>query len=351
MKNFTIFCLVVFGLLAEVKSQDIHYSQFYNASILVNPALTGIFRGDVRVAANYRHQWHRFPVDYKTFSVGADLKFPTHVDKNGFFSGGLIFHHDQAGISKLALNSVGINGAFTKQLSKNTFVTLGAGLSANSRGFKTGGLTFDKQYDPQRGVYQPGSPTGESFDNTSNFFPSLDAGINLRFQADEKSQLLDLLTKRSKLDIGLGFFHLNRPDQSFLQGPKSPLFVRLSPYAMGALQVGSDVDLVGNFVGQLQGPYREFLVYFGIKPYFNRQVPNKQAALQLGASYRFHDFGDAVNPTIELFYGGWQVGFSYDITISEAKTAVDGRGGPELSVRYMLRRVKPLPSYRVCPII
>ena len=55
-------------------SQDLHYSQFYNAHVNINPALTGIFNGDVRVAGNYRSQWKAVPVPYMTFTGAGDFK-------------------------------------------------------------------------------------------------------------------------------------------------------------------------------------------------------------------------------------------------------------------------------------
>lgn len=70
-----------------LRAQDAHYSQYYHAPALVNPALTGIYRGDVRFMANYRSQWHAVPVNYNTFTGFADMKFIKRTDRKGFFSG------------------------------------------------------------------------------------------------------------------------------------------------------------------------------------------------------------------------------------------------------------------------
>ena len=37
--------------------QDLHYTQFYNAHVNINPALTGIFNGDTRLSGKFRNQW------------------------------------------------------------------------------------------------------------------------------------------------------------------------------------------------------------------------------------------------------------------------------------------------------
>ena len=51
------FVLFVLALSA----QDIHFSQFGNSPINLNPGLTGAFGGDMRFVANYRNQWRVDP--------------------------------------------------------------------------------------------------------------------------------------------------------------------------------------------------------------------------------------------------------------------------------------------------
>ena len=41
----------------NIFSQDIHFSQFFEAPLLRNPALAGLFSGDIRLQAVYRNQW------------------------------------------------------------------------------------------------------------------------------------------------------------------------------------------------------------------------------------------------------------------------------------------------------
>lgn len=46
---FMMMCNVVIG-------QDLHFSQFYEAPLLRNPALAGLYEGDVRIQGVYRNQ-------------------------------------------------------------------------------------------------------------------------------------------------------------------------------------------------------------------------------------------------------------------------------------------------------
>ena len=56
--NLPLSLLLLF-LLTHVRTkaqQDINYSQFYELPLLRNPALAGIFNGNVRFTAGYRNQ-------------------------------------------------------------------------------------------------------------------------------------------------------------------------------------------------------------------------------------------------------------------------------------------------------
>ena len=50
-------------------AQDIHFSQFYFSPLNLNPAATGIFDGDYRIAGNHRQQWRSVTTPYTTFGI------------------------------------------------------------------------------------------------------------------------------------------------------------------------------------------------------------------------------------------------------------------------------------------
>ena len=202
----------------------------------------------------------------------------------------------------------------------------------------------------EEGVYDPGLPLGENFPGNNNFFIDFAAGFNLRIQSHSQAELVDRLEKRSKLDIGIGIFHLNEPDQSYLEDAIVPISRRFSTYATGVLQVGKSFDILGNFTGQFQNPYRELVVSGGGKLHINRSL-GKQLAVQLTFGYRFSDTGDGFIPALEVNYNNWKVGISYDINTSDFNIATNRRGGPEVAVHYIITKVKPLPVFNICPLI
>ena len=344
---------VLILLLLAFKSlgQDIHFSQFYNAPFDLNPALTGVFGGDMRFSSNYRNQWSSVPVAFQTLNVAYDQNFANKGMDRSFFAGGLIFQHDIAGISKLTRTKIGVSGSYTKRFSPKVFVSVGSQATFNHRTFNFSKLTFDNQYDPLLGVYDPNTGSGENFPTTNNNFFGLSAGINIRIQQRDREGLIDRLEERNKIDFGVGLFHINQPDQRFLEeGAPLPLAVRVNPYVLGTLMLGGDFDLLGNLSVQFQGPFHETIAGIGGKLHLSKK-PGNQVSLQLGFNIRFFDASDALFPAVQLNYNNWKVGFSYDSTISDFNAANKGRGGPEFSIQYIIRKVPPVPEFKICPLI
>src|SRR5438552_6612858 len=104
MKNNFISVLIIIILLhcsCISYAQDIGFSQFYEQPLLRNPALAGIFTGDVRLTASYRNQWQSVTVPYRTFGLSSEVKFPLQVmnqDVTATF--GLQLFRDIAGTSE-----------------------------------------------------------------------------------------------------------------------------------------------------------------------------------------------------------------------------------------------------------
>ena len=57
--------ILSFAVAPGAGAQDIHFSQFFEAPLLRNPSLAGIYTGDIRVQAVYRDQWNSITNAYK----------------------------------------------------------------------------------------------------------------------------------------------------------------------------------------------------------------------------------------------------------------------------------------------
>jgi type IX secretion system PorP/SprF family membrane protein len=347
--TFLTIGLLLFGWIG-VQAQDFHYSQFFNAPVYLNPALTGVFNGDLRLQGNYRDQWTDVPVSYRTFSLMADKKFIRRTDRSSFFAAGLGLNYDQAGDGRLSWSDLNLNASYTHYLSEGMFLTLGGRAAVAQRRFEPEALRFADQFNFGTGAFDPAFRTGEDFARTNHVFPDFSVGVNFHWQALDRYQRYDYKEERSKIDVGIALMHLTTPDQTFIEDIDVPLYRRFSAYAQGVLQLNAPLDLVGGITGQFQGPYREYVAMGGLRVHLNTE-PGKQLSLQGALGYRFAEFGDAFYPMLQLEYNAFRVGFSYDINISDFNVATQRNGGPELSVRYVFKKVRPVPSRRFCPLI
>ncbi|WP_425273468.1 type IX secretion system membrane protein PorP/SprF [Pseudomonas morbosilactucae] len=69
-----ILVIILFCSPQLLLSQDFSFSQFYEMPMLRNPALSGIFNGDIRVSSVYRNQWGSISVPFQTRAIGVEYK-------------------------------------------------------------------------------------------------------------------------------------------------------------------------------------------------------------------------------------------------------------------------------------
>lgn len=325
-------CLLLSG---GAFSQDLHFSQFYNAPLNLNPGLTGVFSGDLRFGANYREQWASVPVPYLTFSAAFDQKLYTPVTPGGLLTWGLVFNYDRAGDGQLSWSQIGGSGAYIQQIGAEQYLSAGVQIKAGQRAFDAARFMFDDQFNGD--VFDPNQATQESFSKTSAAYFDFAAGANWFFK-DEDS--------RTQVYAGVGFAHLNRPKVGFRNDDDVRLPMLTNAYLSGVIQMGALTDLTFQALHQIQSPYQETVAGLGGRYHLNVER-GKELALGLSFAYRIDD---AFITCLEALYQNWQFGLSYDLNTSPFKVASQRRGGPEVSLRYVIFRVKPPEEFKLCPI-
>lgn len=333
MKN--IFILIYCCLVGSLNAQDIHLSQFYHAAPLMNPALTGVFAEDIRFTGMYRQQWGSVPVPYTTFLGAFDQKYYPGFLKTGFFGIGGNLAFDEQGDSHLSNIQLTLSGAYIQPLNEENFISVGFQAGMVQRAFKEDKLTFNNQYNGD--IFVPTAATGETFSGLKVSKIDFSAGINYHFQMQDN---------RSRLDAGVALYHITKPEFSFYSNGGVPLSMRLPVYVKTTLQMSPKLDLKLFSWWQLQSPYREWVAGGGAR-YIISDQPGKCYAASLLGSYRF---GDAAIMAGELEFNQWRLGVSYDWNTSPFEVATNGKGGPEFFVQYLITKVKPLKSYKACPI-
>ncbi len=182
-------------------AQDIHFSQFSETPLLRNPALAGIFSGDVRVQGVFRSQWSSVTVPFQTSSLNAEYKLPVGHGDDFLTIGGAILY-DKAGTISLTSTSVLPVLNYHKSLSEERNMYLSAGFSAGmvQRKFDPSKMTTNSQYNGTTG--DPTLATGENLE--ANNFLYFDGSAGLSFNSQVGSNPDD------NLYFGVAYHHFNK---------------------------------------------------------------------------------------------------------------------------------------------
>lgn len=320
---------------AGVFGQDHHFSQFYEAPMLRNPSLAGLFNGDVRVQGVYRNQWNSISFPFQTGSVNAEYKFAVRRSDD-FLTVGLQMHYDRAGAVALSTNHILPAVNYHKSISRrrNTYLSLGFMGGPVSRRLDRSRVTTNNQYD---GFGYNGSlPDGESFVAGYTFFDlSVGMSINSTLGIDEQHGFF----------AGAAYHHVNRPVNSFYRNINHlPKWV----YSAGLklmLDPGSYLTLHTDYVDQ--NPHRQFIAG-GL---YTRNMGEEEQSTVAFHGGMFYRVGDAVIPVVKIDLLPFSMSFSYDVTVGRAVGVAQARGGFELSMSYMtyLRSEQSARYAQKCP--
>ena len=100
-----LYILVSISLIFFLKgnSQDIHFSQYLQAPLLINPATAGMSVGKHRANLNYKSQWNALGSLYKTMAASYDTRILNSDNaKGGYLGVGVSVFNDKAGDANMA---------------------------------------------------------------------------------------------------------------------------------------------------------------------------------------------------------------------------------------------------------
>src|SRR5215210_5161480 len=151
MKKTACILLTSLCISLYVKGQDPHFSQFFSSPLTLNPALTGKFDGNLRVAGNYRNQWPAINNVYTTSTLSVDFAvMQKNLPENDTWGVGILALTDKAGGGILTNNYVGISTAYHKALDEDGYSQIGAGFQATygQKSLDNSKLLFEDQLTP-----------------------------------------------------------------------------------------------------------------------------------------------------------------------------------------------------------
>jgi type IX secretion system PorP/SprF family membrane protein len=331
----------IFSLsLLNAAGQDIHFSQFFEAPLLRNPSLAGIYTGDYRIQGVYRDQWNSITNAYRTGSLNAEYKMPVGTSHD-FITTGIQAVFDKAGTVGLTTTHILPALNYHKSLSneKTMYLSLGFMGGLIRKSIDITKITTDNQYNG--GTYDGSLPTGENFltPNYTTWDASVGMSFNTTFGAEQENSLF----------IGGAYHHLNRPKNSFYRNRSIELNakyvasvgVKWSMDDLSSFTLQADHSVQGNYTETIGGALYSYKIGTDLDG-------NPEYILSGGLFLRWKD---ALVPVLKIEWGHLSSALSYDVNVSPLKTASMGRGGFELSLCYIgfLHRDNSSEYKMLCP--
>jgi len=317
--------IVVLMIMVTAKqnyAQDLTFSQFYEQPLLRNPALAGVFDGDVRVKATFRNQWNAVTVPFQTGALSGELKMPIKNAANDWITIGMQITHDVAGDARLKRTSIQPAINYHKNLGDENFLSIAfMGGPVNTQ-FDPTRLKWDDQF--VAGSYNPANPTAQVFNNTG--YTYWDASVGLTYTG--------VLSEETRFYAGAALYHFNNPKLNFYSNNgQFSVLGRKYVVNAGLTTRTSDNNKIQVYADYFnQSGASQFLggFLYGIE-FINRYEDNKTVNLNLGAFFRWND---ALIPVINFDFYDFTFGLSYDVNVSRLKAASQMQGGFELSATY-----------------
>ncbi len=332
MKKLLISLSLIVGFGANAICQDLNFSQYYETPLLRNPALAGIFNGDVRVKANYRSQWGSIAVPFKTFAASGEYKMPLNNTSGDWVTLGLQGTSDVAGDIKLKKTALLPVISFNKSLSQISNKYLSVAL--------IGGPVNTSFNSQELKLISP-----DELPKFSNFgYTYYDVGAGLTYSSDYGDDI--------RYYVGAAMYHINNPKLNyFANNTEYSILGRKTVINGGISAQTSDNNKIQGFVDYIkQDGNEQFLagMLYGVDFGRNYKEDNTSFGINFGTFFRW---GDAIIPVINFDIDKWNIGFSYDINISKLNTYTQNRGGLELSATYrgFLNRRTAMGAAMRCP--
>lgn len=310
--------------LSVMAQQDNHLSQFNSSPMIVNPAMTGMFKGNYRAQLNYRTQWKSI---LKNPFINQVASFDMPRKKIGC---GIIIQNNKAGSGNMKATSLALSCAYevTSDPMEIHHLTTGLQIGFINKSVDVSRLTFDNQYSSASASFDQNISSQENFQSTSYFLPDINFGVYY-YNTDKENKLNPYL--------GMSAFHLSVPKESFF-GMNSRIPIRFLVHGGTKIKLSETIKIEPSLLYMQQTNVRE--VNVGILG--DCFIIEFNTHLQLGAFYRNKD---AFIIQTAMAYKEYTLRMSYDINTSSLSPFTQGKGGFEISIIYMKENGNYVPSF------
>ena len=302
-----------------LQAQDLHFSQYFNAPLLVNPANTGFNPDyDYRIGGNYRNQWANVLNNpYKTSSLWGDVQLFNNRFDNGWVGLGGTLYRDEAGSGGLSSTQGYLSMAYHQMLGYSSLLSFGANIGIVNKKIDLNKLTFDNQWNGK--FFDVNAGSGESFYYSSIHYIDLQVGLNYAW----------FVSDRAYFNLGISASHINQPKETFFNPNSnidSKIPVRFTLFVNGNFKIDDNWIVNPNIYISKSANATETV--FGMNANRNLSGDGTQQLI-LGAYYRNKD---AIIPMIGFQTNDLKLTFNYDATTSSLGNFNGRQGAYEVSI-------------------
>lgn len=307
-----------FLFVISLHAQDLHFSQFFNSPLTINPANTGFIPdADYRIGANYRTQWSSvMSVPYKTTSVFLDAQLFRDRLENGWLGLGAVLLTDVAGSGSLRSTKIYGSLAYHQMLGFSSLLSAGFNVGWANKRIDGSKLKFPDQFDGK--FFDNSLPTAVVLNKNNVNYLDIQAGMNYAYFPQENIYI----------NAGYSIQHVNRPKETFFSDNSSQgrIPMRHIAFLNAILKLNDKLIINPNIYFTTQAKATELVV--GLNGNYNLSAAGEKQLLA-GVYYRL---GDAIVPMVGLEVYNVKFTFSYDVTMSKLNKFNGYRGGSEFSL-------------------
>lgn len=325
-----IYTLFIFTSVSGI-AQDIHFSQFDETPLQLNPSNAGL-QYETRVVVNYKSQWQSINAPFKTMAASADMRFLKK--KKHHIAAGIDFFSDNASNSTIKSSQVNLSVSAIINMDKTNKLSAGLMAGYAQRRIDMGNYTWGNQYNgiAYDGVRGSGEP------QITNAFAYLDLGAGVQYSHGDKEMYVSANNAKN-INIGFAIFHPHKPAYSFFRDD-TRLYAKFVFHGDAAIGIpNSNVVLKPSYIAFFQGPSKEITPGMTVQYVLGERSKytriKKFTAFSIGGYYRMKD---ALIAVAKFEWAGYSVGFSYDINLSQLRTVTSTRGGFEISLHMGIPR-------------
>lgn len=312
---------------SESRAQDVHFSQFWQAPGVRNPALISLAKGDVQATALYRNQWGSVGNAFSTALMQASYRMPFRVGNgnNDYLSFGLAAYSDRAGSLGLRTSAAYPAVTYNKNLGGERRSYLAVGLTGGylQRSFDASKMTVDNQWVSN--AYVASAATRENITNPT--LQAWDVGVGVAYSSAIGTD------NQHVMYAGVSAYNLTRPKWNFKESDPSvnrPTRFNANLGFGFSIPEGWRIEAQANFIKQ--GPATELML--GAIGSWQRDPSRfSDAAFSFGAGV-YYRYQDALIPMVRVTYRTLTLTTTYDLNVSTLRAATQLRGGYEMSLTY-----------------